>query len=114
MAAARDELEARTADGVTLRIDRVRAVGERRGVIVCLHAMMTDGRYLDRFAPYFGENGFKRMIREGRLFQKARYAHNTTSTGPGHAVIGSGRDAGAACGQLAIAKQPRVISSDGV
>ena len=33
------------ADGITLRIDRVRARGERRGVIVCLHAMMTDGRY---------------------------------------------------------------------
>jgi pimeloyl-ACP methyl ester carboxylesterase len=40
-----DELAAQTTDGVTLRIDRVRAVGERRGVVVCLHAMMTDGRY---------------------------------------------------------------------
>lgn len=40
-----DELEARTADGVTLRIDRVRGAGERKGVVVCLHAMMTDGRY---------------------------------------------------------------------
>ncbi len=41
----RDELEARTADGVRLHLDRVRANGERRGVVVCLHAMMTDGRY---------------------------------------------------------------------
>lgn len=40
-----EELEARTADGVTLRIDRVRHKGELRGVVVCLHAMMTDGRY---------------------------------------------------------------------
>jgi pimeloyl-ACP methyl ester carboxylesterase len=42
-----EELEARTADGVTLRIDRVRAGGggPRRGALVCLHAMMTDGRY---------------------------------------------------------------------
>lgn len=39
------ELEARTADGVTLRLDRVAAEGARRGVIVCLHAMMADGRY---------------------------------------------------------------------
>jgi alpha-beta hydrolase superfamily lysophospholipase len=45
MPAAHDELEARTADGVTLRIDRVRAAGERRGVVVCLHAMLADGRY---------------------------------------------------------------------
>jgi alpha-beta hydrolase superfamily lysophospholipase len=47
-----DELETRTADGVTLRIDRVRATGARvratggrRGAVLCLHAMMTDGRY---------------------------------------------------------------------
>ena len=46
-----DELEARTADGVTLRIDRVRAIGERRGVVVCLHAMMTDGRYFGARLP---------------------------------------------------------------
>lgn len=40
------ELSARTADGTTLCIDRVTA-GQtpRRGVVVCLHAMMTDGRY---------------------------------------------------------------------
>jgi len=35
----------RTADGVTLRVDRVRATGARRGAVVCLHAMMADGRY---------------------------------------------------------------------
>ncbi|NVB80518.1 MAG: alpha/beta fold hydrolase [Kofleriaceae bacterium] len=40
-----DELDALTADGVTLRIDRVTARGSRRGAVVCLHAMMTDGRY---------------------------------------------------------------------
>ncbi len=58
MAAAHDELEARTADGVTLRMDRVRAEGARRGAVVCLHAMMTDGRY-------FGarrEGGFARAL----------------------------------------------------
>jgi predicted alpha/beta hydrolase len=40
-----EELGTRAADGVTLRIDRIPAQGERRGVVVCLHAMMTDGRY---------------------------------------------------------------------
>ncbi|HEY5951600.1 MAG TPA: alpha/beta fold hydrolase [Kofleriaceae bacterium] len=40
-----EELGTRAADGVTLRIDRVPARGERRGAVVCLHAMMTDGRY---------------------------------------------------------------------
>ncbi len=40
-----DELAATTSDGIKLRIDRVRAAGDARGAIVCLHAMMTDGRY---------------------------------------------------------------------
>jgi len=40
-----EELGTRTADGVTLRVDRVPAQGVRRGAVVCLHAMMTDGRY---------------------------------------------------------------------
>lgn len=40
-----DRLGAVTSDGVVLRMDRRRALGDRRGVVVCLHAMMTDGRY---------------------------------------------------------------------
>ncbi|HEU0035473.1 MAG TPA: alpha/beta fold hydrolase [Kofleriaceae bacterium] len=40
-----DELVATTADGVTLRIDRVRGRGSGAGAVICLHAMMTDGRY---------------------------------------------------------------------
>ena len=46
-----DELVARTADGVELRIDRVRAQGSSRGALVCLHAMMTDGRYFGARRP---------------------------------------------------------------
>ncbi len=38
-------LIATTVDGVALSLDRLAAVGPRRGVVVCLHAMMTDGRY---------------------------------------------------------------------
>lgn len=40
-----DVLRTRTVDGVRLQIERVSARGTRRGVVVCLHAMMTDGRY---------------------------------------------------------------------
>src|SRR5690349_4674063 len=66
-----DELVARTADGVTLRIDRVRAVGERRGVLVCLHAMMTDGRYFgarrpDSFAATVAAAGFDVLVADLR------------------------------------------------
>ncbi|HTR51126.1 MAG TPA: alpha/beta hydrolase [Kofleriaceae bacterium] len=46
-----DELAARTADGITLRIDRVRSQGDARGAVVCLHAMMTDGRYFGARRP---------------------------------------------------------------
>ena len=57
------ELEAKTADGVTLRIDRRPAIGLRKGVIVMLHAMMTDGRYFgarreDGFATVWTEAGY--------------------------------------------------------
>lgn len=43
-----EELGTRAADGVTLRVDRVPATGATRAArraVVCLHAMMTDGRY---------------------------------------------------------------------
>jgi alpha-beta hydrolase superfamily lysophospholipase len=40
-----EERVATTVDGVRLALDRVPAAGARRGVVVCLHAMMTDGRY---------------------------------------------------------------------
>lgn len=55
MAASVTTSEARTADGVTLAIDRVAATGPRRGVVVCLHAMMTDGRY---FGARRGDGSF--------------------------------------------------------
>jgi len=72
-----DELEARTADGVTLRIDRVRARGERRGVIVCLHAMMTDGRYFGArrpgsFAATLAEHGHDVLVPDFRGHGRSR------------------------------------------
>jgi alpha-beta hydrolase superfamily lysophospholipase len=50
-------MEARTADGVTLHLEHVRARSPR-GALVCLHAMMADGRYfLRRFAPALADAG---------------------------------------------------------
>ena len=46
--------------------------------------------YLERFAPWFTSRGFARFEREGATFSNARQRHSVTSTGPGHAVIGSG------------------------
>jgi alpha-beta hydrolase superfamily lysophospholipase len=66
-----EEVAARTVDGVTLRIDRVRAAGERRAVLVCLHAMMTDGRYFGArrdtgFAAYLARSGVEMWISDFR------------------------------------------------
>ncbi|MDB4956894.1 MAG: hydrolase of the alpha/beta superfamily [Myxococcales bacterium] len=68
---ASTELVARTADGVKLRIDHVRAVGTRRGVVVCLHAMMTDGRYFgarrdDGFAVMLAARGLDVFVADFR------------------------------------------------
>ena len=62
---------ARTADGVTLHVDRVPATGERRGVLVCLHAMMADGRYFgarreDSFAHEMARGGFDVLVPDFR------------------------------------------------
>jgi len=77
MAPTRDELEARTADGVTLRIDRVRATGERRGVIICMHAMMADGRYFGArrdgsFAATLAEHGHDVLVPDFRGHGRSR------------------------------------------
>ena len=46
--------------------------------------------YLNRYAPFFGARGFKRLQREGTSLLNARYTYATTYTGPGHSVIASG------------------------
>ncbi len=72
-----DELEARTADGVVLRLDRVAARGTPRGAVICLHAMMTDGRYFgarrDRsFATALADGGFDVVVADFRGHGRSR------------------------------------------
>lgn len=45
--------------------------------------------YLSRFDAHFGENGFKRLVREGASMT-GHYGHYATYTGPGHALLLSG------------------------
>jgi alpha-beta hydrolase superfamily lysophospholipase len=52
---------------VTLRLDRVAARGARRGVVLCGHAMMTDGRYFgarrpDGFAAHLAARGLDVVV----------------------------------------------------
>ena len=64
-------MHVRTADEVTLRMDRVVARGPRRGVVVCLHAMMADGRYFgarrdDGFAAHLAAAGLDVIVADFR------------------------------------------------
>lgn len=66
-----DELATTTSDGIKLRFDRVRARGERRGAVLCLHAMMTDGRYFGArrkgtFAATLADAGFDVFVADFR------------------------------------------------
>lgn len=66
-----EELRTRAADGVILRVDRVPARGGRRGAVVCLHAMMTDGRYFGArrdgsFAAALAESGLDVYVADFR------------------------------------------------
>jgi predicted alpha/beta hydrolase len=71
------EVEARTVDGVTLRLDRVSPRGSGRGVVVCLHAMMTDGRYFGArsdgsFAASLAGAGFDVYVADFRGHGRSR------------------------------------------
>jgi hypothetical protein len=48
--------------------------------------------YLERMAPLF-QSGFKRLIDHGAVFTNSFYRHANTETGPGHALLLSGRHA---------------------
>jgi predicted alpha/beta hydrolase len=67
----------RTADGVALHIDHIAATGERRGAIVLLHAMMTDGRYFGAqregsFARELAAGGFDVFVADFRGHGRSR------------------------------------------
>ena len=46
--------------------------------------------YLDRFGDRFGENGFKRLLRDGATWVNANYDHVLTYTAPGHSTLMTG------------------------
>ena len=46
--------------------------------------------YLYRFLPFYGMNGFRRLMNEGSNFTFAHYNYEATKTAPGHASIYTG------------------------
>lgn len=66
-----EELATTTSDGIRLRIDRVPADVDARGAVICLHAMMTDGRYFGArrprsFAALWAAAGFEVFVPDFR------------------------------------------------
>lgn len=57
-------------------------------VVIAVDQLRYD--YLPRFAPLY-TGGFARLLRDGAVFSEAYYRHASTETGPGHAVILSGK-----------------------
>lgn len=64
------------------------AVRPRLLLFVSVDQMRFD--YLTRFEALF-KGGFRRLLDQGAVFTNARYRHANTETGPGHAVLLSGR-----------------------
>lgn len=62
-------------------------------VVVSIDQMRYD--YLERFAGHFTEGGFNLFLNGGANFTNAHYAHSSTYTGAGHAVMLSGSQANA-------------------
>ena len=61
----------------------------RPALAVVLSVDQFPSRYLARFAPLFGRDGFEAFQR-GAVFEASRYPYATTFTCPGHAAIGTG------------------------
>ena len=57
-------------------------------VVISLDQFPAD--YLVRFRPFFGPDGFNRLLQQGANFTEAHYRHGITKTGPGHASMLTG------------------------
>ncbi|MDP9195119.1 MAG: alkaline phosphatase family protein [Acidobacteriota bacterium] len=75
---------------VALFIAATASAADRPRLVVVISVDQLRFDYVDRFAPWFTERGFKRFAREGAVFPNARYRYSATFTGPGHAAIGTG------------------------
>jgi len=77
------------ADGGVDAGEAATTVAPRPKLVVAIVIDQFRADYLTRFAPHFGETGFKRLARRGASWT-GHYGHYATYTGPGHALILSG------------------------
>lgn len=58
-------------------------------VLIVVDQLRAD--FITRFATHFGEDGFRRLTRDGAHFVNAYYSYGSSATAPGHATISTGR-----------------------
>src|SRR5687768_4509401 len=75
---------------VALFVGLSASAAEQPRLVVVISVDQLRFDYVDRFAPWLTERGFKRFLKEGAVFSNARYRYSVTFTGPGHAAIGTG------------------------
>ena len=68
------------------------AASDKPSLVLVISVDQMRADYLERFRPWFGDDGFKRFLQRGAVFPRAAHRHATTFTAPGHASIGSGLD----------------------
>ena len=68
------------------------AAAEKPALVVVISVDQMRADYIERFRPWFGRDGFNRLLDRGARFPQARHRHAGTFTCPGHAAIGSGLD----------------------
>lgn len=73
---------------VSAALGQPKSVPPRVVLVLAIDQMRFD--YLTRFAPLY-KGGLKTLLERGAVFVNAHYRHSVTETGPGHAVIMSGR-----------------------
>lgn len=64
--------------------------GARPRLVVLIVVDQLRYDYMERFMPYFGSGGFRRLIDNGAFFANSNYIYVPTYTAPGHAAIASG------------------------
>lgn len=63
---------------------------ERPRLVLVIVADQFRYDYLTRFAPLFGQGGFRRLTRDGAFWTNANYDYIPTKTAPGHSAIVTG------------------------
>jgi hypothetical protein len=93
-AAGRLLLAAILAAAAAAAVSQARSSGpaERPRLVLFISVDQMWSDYVDRFAPLY-TSGLKRLREDGAIFTNAYYRHANSETGPGHAVLLSGRHA---------------------